>query len=506
MKKENISQIITRIDDTYIAEAARSAAENRPEAGGEAAVKSTAGKRSLRRFGLLAACLAAVLLLGTGAFALRAEAKEYEAAVLFFEENGLSAEGLSRTEVKAVYRDITTNSFTYGKTAEVIRQAVPGWEIAQNEASPEELAKRWARKDWIITDEVDPADDPRLGAGIRFLIDHQGGGVDREGKTVPYKGILSCYRDRELIWTAVFTQFNVGGWAYHPEGTIVWGMDYSFVSGGPDTAWIACVDEAGSIRWQHPLLSHGFSQLQIGAVLKNDDGSLAVLGRGDLKYLCLTTLDKDGKELSFRKTEVGNRGLWNAARLGDGYLIQLGSYNTGEYASLVRMDREGNITGEFSYEGEDCVYHLTGMAEFGGQIYLSAYAVPLPDKPGYGREEIANILDHIFSMGEAGFNISSEELTPLVKDNYPAMLLICDPEAGTAQTFYSVNGSIGDALSVNAEGRLEWSVKRIDSAEFSPATNAFSIICFCRLFRYTFETDGTLSAQLDTGEPAQYLR
>ncbi|MBO7503728.1 MAG: hypothetical protein J6U38_05110, partial [Clostridia bacterium] len=55
-----------------------------------------------------------------GGFAIAAEAKEYKEAVSFFEDHGLSMEGLNRAEVKAVYRDITTNSFTYGKTAEVL--------------------------------------------------------------------------------------------------------------------------------------------------------------------------------------------------------------------------------------------------------------------------------------------------------------------------------------------------------------------------------------------------
>ncbi|MBR6322156.1 MAG: hypothetical protein IKR59_04740, partial [Lachnospiraceae bacterium] len=145
-------------------------------------------------------------------------------------------------------------------------------------------------------------------------------------------------------------------------------------------------------------------------------------------------------------------------------------------------------------------------AEFGGQIYLSAYAVPIPDRPGDGRDEFQGIRDHIYSKGESGFQISSLELTPLVRDNYTAVLLICDPDEGTAKTFFSVKGSVGDTLAANAEGELEWNVNRIDTAFFSPLTSSFSTGCVCRVFRYTFAADGSLTGQTDTGESAQFMR
>ena len=87
----------------------------------------------VRRFRLkpaLAACLA-VLIIGGGssAFAIAAEAREYNAAVTFFSANNLSTEGLARWEIKNVYRDITTGTFNYDKTAEVIKKRVGGYEI-----------------------------------------------------------------------------------------------------------------------------------------------------------------------------------------------------------------------------------------------------------------------------------------------------------------------------------------------------------------------------------------
>ena len=63
-------------------------------------------------------------VIGLTAHSLSVEAKEYQAAVEFFETNKLSTDGLTRTEVKEIYRDITTNKFQYKKTGEVIVKSI----------------------------------------------------------------------------------------------------------------------------------------------------------------------------------------------------------------------------------------------------------------------------------------------------------------------------------------------------------------------------------------------
>ena len=66
--------------------------------------------------------------------AIGVDAKEYKDAIEFFEVNQLSNEGLTRREIKLVYRDIRTNTFKYSKTGEVINNSltfkIPGYEIS----------------------------------------------------------------------------------------------------------------------------------------------------------------------------------------------------------------------------------------------------------------------------------------------------------------------------------------------------------------------------------------
>ena len=93
-----------------------------------------------------------------------------------------------------------------------------------------------------------------------------------------------------------------------------------------------------------------------------------------------------------------------------------------------------------------------------------------------------------------------------MRDNYTAVLLVCDPEGGTPKTFYSIPGSMGGALHVTEDGKLEWEAESITSTFSSPATSSFTIGGVCSIFRYTFDADGTLLGQADTGETVPYRR
>ena len=495
MKRENVSQIISNIDQKYIDEATMFALESNHESFSQSSihVKKTEKRSRRLRWGALAACLALIVIIGSTGFAVAAETKEYNNAVAFFEENGLSTGGLSRSEVKAVYRDITQKKFSYGKTAEVIRKAVPGWEIQQHEPTPEELAALWDKNVSMNTISE---------KGICYRVDYQYVYDEESDFVVLKKNILECYQDGKILWSAEFKDFYIVDYTYTKEGTVLWGQSKTFSSSDTSYGWIALVDGKGNIVWQRRL-DHGFKFENVASMLSNGDGTWAVISRGDLKYICLSCYDADGKEISFHKTEMGNYGIRNAARLGDGYIIQLWNEFYGDTALLRKMDQEGNLSDSFLYEEDDFDYCINDMIEFEGQVYLSAYAVP---KDEGGRPEIAKILDYIFSKEDGGRDISGEELTPIVRDNYRAMLLICDPEGGATKTFYSMKGSLGSNLSVNTLGQLEWNVESITTTYFSLETSSFTIGGYCAVFCYTFDAEGNLIGQTDTGNTVLFRR
>lgn len=445
----------------------------------------------LRRWGVLAACL--VLAVGLAGAAFAAEAREYSEAVAFFDENGLSTEGLSRSDVKAVYRDITTESFTNGKTAQVLERTVPGLEIDQRRPTPEELAALWSRNVWRNT---------RPETGYSYRVEYLYRQDESLGFDVLDKSTVDCYQDSELLWTAEFPGLVVEGGVHTAAGTAVWGYSDTWSSEQGVHSTVARLDGSGNILWQRQL-DHGFEREYIAAVVDNGDGTWAVVSRGDYKHLCLSQYDTDGNEMCNYAAEVGNLGIWNVVCLGDGYLVQLGNTSAGETARLVKLSREGGTLDTFVYEGEDCDYTVTDMIEFEGRVYLSAYAVP-KQTDGGGRHEIADILAYLFDNNI--WEISSEELTPMVRDNYTAVLLLCDPEGGAPETFYSVRGSLGGKLAVNDAGELTWEVESVVNTFFSPATSSFTIGGTCQVFRYTFDAAGALASQEDTGEAVPYRR
>ena len=444
---------------------------------------------NFRKWGALAACMALAVSLAGAAFA--AEAKEYNAAVAFFEDNGLPMEGLSRAEVKAVYRDITTQRFTYDKTAEVLERWVPGLEITQREPTPEELAELWNWNAWL---------NAQPGAGISYRTNVQYRPDKDLGFDVLDRSVLECYRDGELLWTAEFPNRSIDGYVLTSAGTAVWAHGYRWSSEQSSYAWLARVDESGNILWQRQL-DHGFKHERIQQVLDNGDGTWAVVSNGNFGNFCLSQYDLGGNELSCYGIAAGGFGIGNVVRFGDGYLAQL---TGGESARVAKLDREGNLLDSFAYEEKGCDYCITDMIEFGGRIYLSAYAVPKQTNEWGSRPEIADILDYVFSQER--WEIPGEELTPLVRDNYTAVLLLCDPEGGAPETFYSVKGSLGGKLTVNDAGELVWDVESIASTFFSPATSSFTIGGNCQVFRYAFNAAGRLLRQVDTGETVPYRR
>lgn len=448
-------------------------------------------KQKKRRFHYRVWASIAVCLILTVSFAAVAEAKEYSAAMSFFTENGLSAEGLSREDVKAVYRDITTQRFANQKTAEVIRHSVPGTEIPQKEPTPEELAALWNSNAKNAAASI----ETNYTVHTKYRLD------ETLGFDVFEKSDVDCRSNGETIWSAEISSFLVSDCALTPNGTAAWGYTYIWSSEQPSPAWLAQLDDDGNMLWEQQL-DHGFRHEFIADVLDNGDGTWAVISRGNLEYLCLSRFDQNGNELSFRKTQVGNKGIWNAARLGEGYLVLLGNTAAGDTAHLVKLDRDGTATDHFIYESEECDYYITDMAEFEGRIYLSAYAVPHRDENG-GTYEIGGILDYIFEKDD--WQISDEELTPLVRDNYTAVLLLCDPSSGSAQTFYSVKGALGGSVH-EENGRLQWNVNSVVSTAFSPYTSAYSISGICKVYRYSFGSSGVLIGYEDTGETAPYWK
>lgn len=322
-----------------------------------------------------------------------------------------------------------------------------------------------------------------------------------------YKTPFSCYRDGELLWTVEFSDGYAEGGSYTSNGAAVWGRGDVTLENHSWRPWLARVDDRGNVLWRK-WIKHGFEDEYIVDVVEDADGSWAVISRGDGNYLCLSRYDKDGNFLYIRKNFRGNEGIWDAARLGDGYLVRISTPLERDTARVAELNRHGRVVGEFTVEGDGSRYYtLVDMIEFEGKAYLSAYATPelYEWEPFHGAQaETIRILDEIHHRDS--WEIPDEELTELVRKNYTAVLFVYDPTDGSREMVHSVDESLGGSLAVNRRGELEWNTERAVTTRYSPMTSAFSIAGECEVTRYTFDIDGVQIGRENTGERTIYLR
>ncbi|MBC8535808.1 hypothetical protein [Feifania hominis] len=441
-----------------------------------------------RRFA--AVCAAAVLVIaGAAGIAVVAEAREYNTAVAFFEQNDLSSQGLTREELKRVYRDIKTGAFTYGKTADVLARSVSGYEIFQQEPTPQDLEEIWNYKNSgdLLAAQTTQSD-------MRWEYHYQMDstlGFER----LAYTTLTKWEGDTEL-WSAELRDFVISGTAAAGEYVVVFGESSSWSSEQRDFGRLALIDADGTVLWDISP-DNGFHRETYSQALCDESG-IVVFGRGDLEQLCFTRYDYSGNCLQFEKQQVGLYGIGAAVRLNDGYLVQLRSFSRD---ILMRLDADGSAVDSFTYTADDAQYVIRDMLPFGGKIYLSAYAVP---KTGEDREGLNSLVEYIFE--QRGGAIAPDELTPLLREHYTAVLLVCDSASGQPVEFYSVRGSVGAELTESDGGSMVWEVESIADVSFSPMTSSFTFGGTSRLFRYEFDRTGFLIHREKTGELRDFRR
>ncbi len=221
-------------------------------------------------------------------------------------------------------------------------------------------------------------------------------------------------------------------------------------------------------------LENGQLNEEVCVVLEEKDGSYAVISRGILDTFCLSHVSKDGIQLDSFPTRTGNFGFWGGAVASDGYRIQFGNQIKHRFAEIAWADRSGNLTAFREYTRSGSTFFLKDMAVLGGELYCSGYCTPRKETPSDSRDaETGYVLDEIFSRDN--WDISNEELTPMVRENYDAFLLVCDEKTGEPRRFYSVPGAQGRELIPTEDGELRWYVEAIADTYFSPSTSSFTI-------------------------------
>ncbi|HJD24088.1 MAG TPA: hypothetical protein H9694_08085 [Firmicutes bacterium] len=323
-----------------------------------------------------------------------------------------------------------------------------------------------------------------------------------------FTSVLEKSVDGQPVWTREFHERYIAGYIEAESAVVVYG-NATEESGG--AAWVALLDaDSGRFLWKEDLQSKAQADKAVIHSAQGTISSVDIFSSGE-GFLRLDRYDGEGNLLLSKTSEVAWDGrVEKAVQVGGGYIIQWIDYSgVNEYSRLFWLDGAGMVTGAVQYEADDMYYHITDMVEFEGKLYLSAYAFPIEGNISREINAVLNAFGQEYSNSKEFFQ--NEEsidkvLTPLTRENYTAVLLVCAPKTGTPQAVYTVDGGIGGGLDLSDAGQLIWNVESLSATSYSPFTSAYTIQGACRVYQAVIGGNGSLKSWKDSGELTAFYR
>lgn len=451
-------------------------------------------RRRLGTCKAVALAMSALLVIGGGigiGGAVVAEAKEYREAIDFFEQYNLSAEGFTRSEVKKIYKDIVSESFTYEKTEQALASGLEGYEIQAKPLDSEGLKRVWmvGYEYGVELKDYTEQTDVKYSAYHLEL-------ENSNGEVIQYLNEIVRLENGKEVWRK---RLDI----YHQSVCAV--GDQVLIAGIPtpadkmgQTVKLYMLGSNSEICWENSF-GTTLSSVNVDYVLY-DGEKLVLFCVGSNKKLEIVEMDPDGTILNIERMkydEIGY-GIAHAVKVSGGYLIE----KDGKLLQAI----DGTVSELATFYGDgDEEYRITDMIEFNGLVYLSGRIVPKNETVAGGAWGQYDLYMEQFGEKVA----TDEEMLEFYRENHTAVLLICDPNSGEPQSFYTIPGASGGNLSVNG-ARLTWNVNRYTAAKpFTIGTgDLFGVYLatgFCLgeitadAWQYVFTPYGQVVGEKDTG-------
>lgn len=492
----------------------------------------------IRRPALAAALALAVAGVGAGS-ALGADLYRYTTASDFFEDYALSTEGLSRGEVWAVYRDITTGNFSLPATGQILQSNMG--QSPSDSLSAEEAESMWEGwKDTHAPSTVEPLDvSYNLHITRRDLQSGHGGMSARPYDAAFYSPNLQA--EETLFWSNEESSpvpkssdpygytYQTDMWVFYREenGTRIWTAplvnlhgitygyteDYVVIAGyrtDPVETYVLLLSSEGKFQWEVKL-SEGLKESPTLFLCEEDSIILFSGGNG---LICRTVFGLDGTVQSRYENildETGSCFLQKVFPVSGGYLLMTAVTQASEQVfRLCRMNEDGVITNVYTYEdggGTGLPYNPYGGGVFGaytfrmeiesvveanGYLYISITGEGC--REGRDMVTVMKLLNSYWQ--ESFFDSSSVAIPRLefinrVRACYRSFLLVCDPETMEPLSVTIMDGaytaerqSSVPSIETDADGNIRWIVESPYATVYSPYTSSFSIAGDS--YRYTF--------------------
>lgn len=397
--------------------------------------------RKTRRFDwkrVIAAAAAVLLLVGAGlgAYALVKENREYKTALAFFEEHGLPTEGLTRKEIRDVYRDISSNSFTDPMSEKVLTAYANNLRLSSEMVFSGTNSRSNSAYLWAFNNSFTEAPysvDLMVGASLLYDGNVHFG---REWVTLNYEGhstgflekcVFGKYVGSERIWSVDFPLERVEIYSPVSGGVLVAGTtdiineETACILGNGDLdeneleqlrqqfikeeipkyadhavqrRFIAKISDSGEIVFKKYFdrleaeadYEDYYDYIEYGSILFETPEGYALLepGRHNYRAFCLTRFSESGEKISSVNPslgEYGNLRLQWAAPSENGAVALLSpdyvTYNSiapdPATFSVVRIGPDGSVTEIGTFTPPYPHFCISSIAEHDGKIWISGY-------------------------------------------------------------------------------------------------------------------------------------
>ncbi|HBL83300.1 MAG: hypothetical protein A2Y17_10210 [Clostridiales bacterium GWF2_38_85] len=422
-----------------------------------------------------------IIIVGISGFAINAEAREYKAAVQFFEENDLSTEGFTRSEIKKIYKDIDMGVFSYEKTIEILNKiSVEMYSVELESQDTESLEKLWSLRNFYMEYKNGNAEN---GMKFKFTVSDETIGSS-------YKTNFEKYEGNKLVWSTTLEH------ALTDENYIVsdTGIVITGTAAENDSDWsgiIILLDTSGSLKWEKEFKANSSYHK---AIISNDN--IYVFGNSyegegsDRKWnLCINKYDIDGNLISATETVRENSFRVKAAGfINDLYLVKITSSDNDQ---LITVSPQGEIQQEIKYSLDGKAYTVKDILNYNGKVYLSTVLLNEATEDFYKEfTELKKKYDEECQRsGKDEIDMPQEyydRLLDLFTNQYSSALLVCDSEMVITKVF-SVEGTVCGELAVSDDGGLLWIIHRIDAVK--PQYLLSSCMANIYLTEFTFRMD-----------------
>lgn len=455
-------------------------------------------RRRLSPAKVAALAMSALLVIGGGVGVAAAEAKAYGEAINFFEQYNLSAEGFTRSEVKKIYKDIVSESFTYEKTEEALASGLEGYEIQAQPLDSEGLRRVWMVGYQFGIEVKDYSEQSNVEYRASHL-EFENSNEETTGKM----NEITRFENGEEVWRKRLDIYHHSICAARDQVVVAGSPTPPTPGGDNNTVKLYLLNSDSSICWEKSF-GTTLSWVNVDYVMYNGE-KLVLFCVGSNERLEIVEMDLNGNVLNIQRMKYNEKGygIAQAVEVSGGYLIQ-------KDGKLLQA-KDGTVSDLATFSGNgDTEYRITDMIEFNGLVYISGRIVPKNEDIVGGAMGQYDL--YMEQFGEEG--ATDEEMLEFYRKNHTAVLMICDPDSGEPKNFYTIPGASGGKLSV-ANNKLTWNVNRYTGAEpFTIATgdlySVYRVTDGCLgnitadVWQYVFSPYGQIVGEKDTGSSVEF--